>query len=199
MHILSLITSLITFALPQPIPPTYTPISTNSHNNLKSFRPIHAHLTRPDTYQLLWHNSTPTQSFLSPLSDDADGVDLTIRTRTITIRRPLSPIRTPGRLAYTLANPYDTSSSSSQWEDTEVVAPDVTDRETLRTLAKMTSNAYVIPDGTEWYPLEDWNAVSVLGLGGLGIGVIDIDVCWGIIHGGNNRQCPLVGRKTRMG
>ncbi len=171
MYLTSLFTSFLSLSLPlnpsstststshqppPPPPPPYDP-------NLKSFRPIHAHATNPESYQLLWHNSTSTQPLFSPLSDGIDlsevSPDLNIRTRLITIRRPISPIRTPGRLAYTLSKPFD-HPTSSQWEDTEVLAPDVTDRETLRTLAKMTSNAYVLPDGGEWYPLDDWNAVS---------------------------------------
>jgi lipase ATG15 len=47
--------------------------------------------------------------------------------------------------------------SDGDWEDVEVDAPDVTDRQTLITLAKMTSNAYVLPDSGEWWGLEGWN------------------------------------------
>ncbi len=46
------------------------------------------------------------------------------------------------------------------WEEEEVVAPDTRDRETLLTLAKMTSNAYTLPESSDWYPLERWNDVS---------------------------------------
>lgn len=47
------------------------------------------------------------------------------------------------------------------WEEDMVVAPDVTSRETLLMLAKMTSNAYVHPDETGWYDLGGlWNVVS---------------------------------------
>jgi lipase ATG15 len=49
------------------------------------------------------------------------------------------------------------------WEDVEVLGPDVTDRQTLITLAKMTSNAYVLPDSGEWWPLEGWNATTPFG------------------------------------
>ena len=41
------------------------------------------------------------------------------------------------------------------------MAPDVTSRETLLMLAKMTSNAYIYPEETGWYDLDgEWNVVS---------------------------------------
>lgn len=48
------------------------------------------------------------------------------------------------------------------WDEDDVVAPDVTKRETLLLLAKMTSNAYYPEPGTPgWYDLgERWNVVS---------------------------------------
>lgn len=49
------------------------------------------------------------------------------------------------------------------WEDIEVTAPDVSDRQTLITMAKMASNAYVVPDGGEWWPLDQWNNTTPFG------------------------------------
>ena len=47
------------------------------------------------------------------------------------------------------------------WDEIEVEGPDVEDRETLLLLAKMTNNAYLMPDEQGWYPLGDhWNVVS---------------------------------------
>jgi len=46
------------------------------------------------------------------------------------------------------------------WEEDEVTGPDVTRRETLLLLAKMTSNSYFVPGNREWYNLTDeWNVV----------------------------------------
>src|SRR5712671_4655263 len=39
------------------------------------------------------------------------------------------------------------------WEEDEVTGPDVTRRETLLLLAKMTSNSYFVPGNREWYNL----------------------------------------------
>jgi len=51
----------------------------------------------------------------------------------------------------------------NSWDEVEVSGPNVTDRETLHTLAMMTNNAYY-PKGPEkngWYDLgPDWNSVS---------------------------------------
>ena len=49
------------------------------------------------------------------------------------------------------------------WDDTDVVGPDVRDRETLLMLAKMTNNAYSEPGNKDWYDLgPDWNSVRNL-------------------------------------
>ena len=100
---------------------------------------------------------------------------LTIRTKPITIRRPR--IRPPSMLSWALAARNrdrhqrniigktsklwiapDYTDERGDWEDVEVLGPDVTDRQTLISLAKMSSNAYVTPDGGEWWPLDGWNS-----------------------------------------
>jgi hypothetical protein len=49
------------------------------------------------------------------------------------------------------------------WEEDEVAGPDVTRRETLLLLAKMTSNTYFTPGARGWYNLTDeWNVVRRL-------------------------------------
>jgi lipase ATG15 len=111
------------------------------------------------------------------------ALPLSIRTKQIAIRRPRHPPPTilswayaarrsrghPGldTLPVPLANGGNTTEQTwvapdynddhGQWEDVEVRAPDVTDRQTLITLAKMTSNAYVTPDSGEWWPTAGWN------------------------------------------
>ena len=49
------------------------------------------------------------------------------------------------------------------WDEVEVPGPNVTDRETLHTLAMMTNNAYFQDTETKgWYDLgPDWNSVSL--------------------------------------
>jgi hypothetical protein len=55
-------------------------------------------------------------------------------------------------------------SEANLWSSALTTAPDVEDRETLLTLAKMTSNAYFRPDSSEWYDLPSpWaNHVSFI-------------------------------------
>ncbi|RDB19292.1 putative lipase ATG15 [Hypsizygus marmoreus] len=43
------------------------------------------------------------------------------------------------------------------WHDEDVPGPDVTKRETLLQLAKMTYNAYSLPIGKDWYELDGYN------------------------------------------
>jgi putative lipase involved disintegration of autophagic bodies len=45
------------------------------------------------------------------------------------------------------------------WNPTDVLGPNIEDRETLLTLAKMTSNAYTTPTESDWYALDGWNKV----------------------------------------
>lgn len=46
------------------------------------------------------------------------------------------------------------------WDEDEVLGPDIKDRETLTLLAKMTNNAYLNPGDAEWYDLGDgWSPV----------------------------------------
>ncbi|KAG6835503.1 putative lipase atg15, partial [Arthromyces matolae] len=45
-----------------------------------------------------------------------------------------------------------------QWDEEEVLAPNVESRDVILELAKMTNNAYVAPDDAAWYDLGDeWN------------------------------------------
>jgi len=54
-------------------------------------------------------------------------------------------------------------SATHGWEADEVTGPDVTRRETLLLLAKMTSNSYFTPGTNGWYNLTDeWDVVRRL-------------------------------------
>ena len=56
----------------------------------------------------------------------------------------------------------ETELETLDWDEDEIVGPDVTSRETLIELAKMTSNAYVDPTDPQWYNLtEKWNKASI--------------------------------------
>jgi lipase ATG15 len=58
-------------------------------------------------------------------------------------------------------SPTNGSAGELTWEEDEVIGPDVTNRETLLMLAKMTSNAYVFPEEKGWYDVGGkWNVAS---------------------------------------
>lgn len=115
---------------------------------------------------------------------DLAAEPLSIRTTNTIIRRPR--IRPPSIISWALSAQtqrrsgtgiYDVKSNSSShvwtapayddhegWEDVEVPAPDVTDRQTLLAMAKMASNAYTTPDvDGEWWPLGAWNSTIPFG------------------------------------
>jgi putative lipase involved disintegration of autophagic bodies len=51
-------------------------------------------------------------------------------------------------------------SANLPWYETEILEPNAEKRETLLELAKMTNNAYVTPDDSQWYELsEKWSTV----------------------------------------
>lgn len=214
MHV-PVIASIAQYLLPRltSSPPAATP----GGCEILTFTPIHAHghTSHPSSPSpvLLLHNASATQSFFSvpdtsmlsidessevlldhPRADIASA-PLSIRTKTIQIRRPR--VRPPSMLSWAHsarrsrlggtdrlpspfplpASPYgevgaaatnasevetwvapDYNDHHGEWEDVEVRAPDVSDRQTLITLAKMTSNAYVSPDSGEWWPVKGWNS-----------------------------------------
>ncbi|KAJ7067243.1 alpha/beta-hydrolase [Mycena amicta] len=75
-----------------------------------------------------------------------------LKTRTITTFKP------PSFALHAAARRQSMSFGQSllfefPWDEEEIIAPDVDDRETLLELAKMSNNAYVDPDDGAWYEL----------------------------------------------
>ncbi|KAJ7582006.1 Alpha/Beta hydrolase protein [Mycena floridula] len=79
------------------------------------------------------------------------------------LTRPVTTHQTSSFAAFSAARRtrHGLSTSSSKaltWTGVEVPGPDITSRETLLTLAKMTSNAYYGTQDKDWYDLgPDWN------------------------------------------
>lgn len=49
-----------------------------------------------------------------------------------------------------------------EWEETEILAPDIQDLHTIGQLARMTGNAYALPGHSNWYDIDlEWNTVSI--------------------------------------
>jgi lipase ATG15 len=132
----------------------------------------------------------PTAANLADPDDAMTILDmspLTLRTKKIMLRRPRT--RPPhllswahaamaaqhggvanasGWIAPSVDNPQDGmfgvfGDAGSGWEDVEVDAPDVTDRQTLLTLAKMASNAYTTDDQEGWFPMPGHNHSTPIG------------------------------------
>ena len=81
---------------------------------------------------------------------------------------PIAPVltaRPPSAAAFAEARALSMRGQGMtlDWEEDQIPGPDVSKRETLLLLAKMTSNAYVEPDTDGWYNLTDeWGVVRSL-------------------------------------
>jgi hypothetical protein len=88
---------------------------------------------------------------------------------------PIAPVRTarpPSAAAFAEARALSMRGQSAtlDWDEDQIPGPDVSKRETLLLLAKMTSNAYVEPDTDGWYNLTDkWGVVRSLVSSGVAI------------------------------
>ena len=116
------------------------------------------------------------QNEYTPRLDDDDLHDITQVAFDITDAHDLSPSRvvtlqaTPTTVyrprsvaAYQDARLRSLQSQESvpvEWEQVQVLAPNVQDRHTLSQLARMTGNAYALPGRPNWYEIDPaWNTV----------------------------------------
>lgn len=91
-------------------------------------------------------------------SEFAPSQSIEVGTRRVKAHRPLSH---SAFMNARLRGAKRGECESLKWDEVDIVGPDVEDRATLLTLAKMTHNAYEEPSNKDWYDLSpDWNAVS---------------------------------------
>lgn len=176
--------------LSSPYPPTQSSPETSTISFKPVHAHGHAFVHNASTPTLFLHDHSPSTSLyahdypIGTFGDDRvislESDTLEIRTRKQLIRRP--KVRPPRITSWAQsyraqalnANGINTSlpeywlapdltNPSDEWSDVEVTVPDLTDRQTVLALAKMTSNAYVTPGGAGWYPLEGWNASTPFG------------------------------------
>jgi lipase ATG15 len=107
--------------------------------------------------------SIPTHISFTPIPDSDTQTVLSkphvLRTRTQTVHQPRS-IDDIYRVRERSLRLQE--SEPIEWVTKKVLAPDVTDRETLQELAKMTANAYAKRGKPNWWEMsERWNTVSV--------------------------------------
>lgn len=121
-----------------------------------TFQLRHLHAVSEDGHVLFSDvDHTPHAGNLAAYSSDEYTVDT----------RPLPSYRLPSfdevRNAQYRSMKFG-QSTLLDWDEEEIIGPDVENRETLLVLAKMTSNAYLQPDDEGWYPLgENWTTVRL--------------------------------------
>jgi hypothetical protein len=135
----------------------------------------HPHARPPPNDVLTFHlrhvhaATSSAHVYLSDVPHDlslASGGDFDFLSTPLSIST--SPVRTtrPSSLdEFTVARHMSMRGQSGMlgWEVDEVSGPDVTRRETLLLLAKMTSNSYFTPGTNGWYDLtDDWDVVRRL-------------------------------------
>jgi hypothetical protein len=114
-----------------------------------NFRLRHFHAVTPSAH--VYFADVPIHSSLH-----ADSQPLSI---------PVVPVRTarpPSAAVFAKARALSMRGQSTtlDWEEDQIPGPDVSKRETLLLLAKMTSNAYIEPNTDGWYNLTDeWDVV----------------------------------------
>lgn len=150
------------------------PEAPDGSSRVVSLAPRHAHAASNNKSEpLLFHNN--------PNAFSINSDPLVLKTRKVKIRRARS--KPPHMLSWArsvqdaregrfnasgwiapdinaAAQPfgaYAADGGDGDWDDVEVDAPDVTDRQTLLTLAKMSSNAYTTPEESNWWPLDKFN------------------------------------------
>ncbi|KAH9927261.1 alpha/beta-hydrolase [Fomitopsis serialis] len=85
-----------------------------------------------------------------PASSSFAAEDYGVGTKPMTVHRPTSHALFSSARFRGLTN--------VPWDEIELEGPDIQDRETLLTLAKMTNNAYSEPTDSDWYDLgPDWD------------------------------------------
>ena len=142
---------LLGLLLLRPLPPEPSSSPSSGGSVTLTLRHLHGSSNRT----LLLHDVLPDQSIsLSPAALES----YTLKTRLITTHKPSSYAAYTEARRRSIRHEVATKEDDSLWGEYDVPGPDVTDRDTLQLLAKMTNNAYLNPEEPEWYPLgDDWN------------------------------------------
>jgi len=151
MFVPSLANFILTFFnvfFPSDVPQRPTP---PLHNTL-DFRLRHFHAVTPSAR--VYFADVPSNSSLH-----ADAQPFSVPISPVWTARPWSAAAFAEARALSMRG----QSATLDWEEGEILGPDVSKRETLLLLAKMTSNAYVEPGTEGWYNLTDeWDVVRRL-------------------------------------
>ncbi|KAG1865399.1 Alpha/Beta hydrolase protein [Suillus subluteus] len=130
----------VDFSQPPAVLPARTPLS---------FQLRHEHAITNDS-RVIFSNAVPSFSADSYVTS----------TSTIQTYRPQSAKAFHSARLRSIR--YD-QSEQVLWDTTDVLGPNVEERETLLALAKMTANAYTSPTASDWYTQDGWNKTTPFG------------------------------------
>lgn len=157
-------TSLANLALS--ILSTFLPSEVSQHhpharppsNNALSFHLRHMHAATSSA-RIYFADVPPSGLEAASSASDSTSPHLSIRTSRVRTARPPSFAEVTRARHMSMRG----QSAAMDWEEEDVLGPDVTLRETLLLLAKMTSDSYFVPGSKGWYNLtEEWNVVRPL-------------------------------------
>jgi len=115
------------------------------------------HLHALSLYGHVIFSDVSSRTLDTQINGQDDNNSYTVRTRSTSSFTP------PSFAAFSRARSRSIKFGQSerlQWDEEEIIGPDIESRETLLELAKMTNNAYVEPDDPDWYDLGgSWNNV----------------------------------------
>jgi lipase ATG15 len=131
------------------LPPDVAQHHSAPSRNTLNFRLRHLHAVTPSAN--VYFADVPPHASLH-----ADAQPLSIPISSVRTARPQSAAAFAEARALSMGG----QSATLHWEEDEIPGPDVSKRETLLLLAKMTSNAYIEPNTDGWYNLTDeWDIV----------------------------------------
>ena len=121
-----------------------------------SFHLRHQHAVA-NTSRVIFSDVGPSQLLSHSLSTPADPYSYDVGTSRLLTHRPSSYAAfQDARLRSMLRGQND----GTLWHSEDVLGPDVTDRETLLSLAKMSNNAYTAGPEDGWYDVDGFNSAS---------------------------------------
>lgn len=162
-----LLTSVASFLVP--IVSWLSGDSSSRHNELQAtddpavlqFELRHLHAVSSSTAHVIFSDVSPQA--LKTLSSDTSGStksSYSVRSR---LGKTFRPSSFAAHERARLRSLRFGENEWLDWDEEEIISPDVESRETLLELAKITNNAYVDPEDPAWYDLGDgWNAVNPL-------------------------------------
>ncbi|GJJ08686.1 hypothetical protein Clacol_002905 [Clathrus columnatus] len=159
----SVLPGQVHFPLPQSEQDSIQEVSKLDHSDRKtiSFRLDHVYATTSSS-RVLFANVANSRA---PAITSTRLPSYSIRTKKISTHKPTS-LEAFNRARFSSYTRRDDSlgNDTMLWEEEEIIGPDVTDRETILLLAKMTNNAYNIDhEEDDWYDIgEEWNKASSL-------------------------------------